>query len=757
MANEYATWPVLADFHKNLKRELRRRKSQTFGEGNKPRAVWARVVSNAIPVRQGSITAKEARENRKLNSSSLRPDINIMVGGLLRESGATRGGFEPVYQRVTKGRELLDRPMPGIESISVESKGEYGSLRKITITWFCPSVEDLDILAPYWLTPGISVLVEWGWSNAGQIPVMIDIYDETKMVDLYQHPIKILNDIVLKAGSDGTIDADYAGNQDFFMGIITNFTWNMNDDGTFGCTTELTTFGETMLAMNLNKDVKSTGGSATTSDLADGEKKKPHRLYNIREFVDIAFNAKNLKIEKDFITDELKLDAKNIVKRPIDTRDDRGGGGGISGGTWGEPQDFENDIYVTWEYIEKRIINFHACIIVGPDGEYAFEIDSSQTKVANDGFLYSRDIDVLINNNGNGEMIPFSTPPFDYDKLKFGDTTADKDGFLKNVYIKRSFVINTFKTSETLQEALETFMIKIRSAVFDLWDLKIQTKTLNESKSHIIDQRYVSDKSLVDMTSLLEPEHAETDQGVFNFGGYSGESILQNVSFTSKMTNEIALTYFFGKNKADGWSNTSYNNDSDFGVQAIYGSTIDRVLRNLQFKTEPVILEESKEEEEFSGLSIEGGVLSLDKASNVLGWKSGKPPISTVWFNYKDEMDIKLVSEHLRRKGVENKQKNIFVYPLEITITIDGISGILPGNVFTMDNLPRMYRESGLFQIVEISHDVSPEDWTTDLRAFFRPVNAYEGDAERIASSKYVKPEESDSTIDEGFIDNEPI
>ena len=728
MANEYKTWPVLGDFQPNIKEELIRRKNQTFGEGNKPRAVWARAVSNAVrvEVRKSGVTAS----GTITEVDELRRDLNIMVGGLLRPSGATRGGFEPVYPRVAKGRELLDRPMPGIESISVASKGEFGSLRKITINWTCPSIEDLDILMPYWLSPGISVMVEWGWGQIGQLPIGIDIDDEGKMAELYRSPAKIMKTIILRK--------KYAGNQDFFIGIITNFTWNMNEDGTFTCTTELTTFGETMLALNLNKDVKNRG--------IDFNKKKT--TYGIREYVEKAFNKENLKNQMDMLGLEQEpwyLDKRSIIKAfTVETNFGISFVGGVTAPLITSTPEAKGDIYVTWEFIEKRIINDHGCPIVGDNKSFhAFEMDSSNTKVSNDVFLYSRSADILINNNKNNTMILFNEKPKGYNEKKFG-YDPEYDGFLKNVYVKRSLVVDTFKNSETLEDALKTLINKIRYATFDLWDLKIQTDALGESRSKIIDQRYISESGLNEINTL------KTNKTIFNFGGYSGKSILRGISFTSKMTNQVALTHFFGRNKAADYEKTVYSDDSDVGIKSIYGYTVDRILRNLKFKeeNEPLIEEKPKKETTIKGSRLKNKV-------GVVEWEVA--PTSEEWFYYENENDIKIIDQYLRRQTPKNITKNIPIYPLEISVTIDGISGILPGNVFTLDNLPKLFKDSGVFQVVEISHEISSDDWVTTLRAFFRPVGALEGGKEKIIEPKQIDTEPENYIVDKDYLNNELV
>ena len=732
MSNEYATWPALTDFQPSIKRELLRRKNKTFGDGNKPRATWVRAISNAVDA--VVVRSPAAKSGETTSIGDIRNDLNVMVGGLLRPSGATRGGFEPVYQRVATGREIIDRPMPGIESISLQTKGDYGSLRKITINWLCPSVEDLDILMPYWLSPGISVVVEWGWSNIGQPPIPLDILNVADMVDLYKNPALIMKKIILRGGDP---KADYAGNQDFFIGIITNFSWNMNEDGTFTCTTELTTFGETMLALNLNKDVKTKG-----------VKVNEKTIYSIREYVEKAFSNENLDSQMKALPEGHE---KDIIKTPTITEEPKQTKRFIEG-DYNLPDSSETngDIYVTWGFIERNVITKHGCPAVDADW-FVFEMDSSNTRVSNDGFLYSRDSDILINNNGNNTMIEFSTPPKNYNAEIFGkvDEKSTTVGFLNNVYVRRSVLVDAFKNSETLEEAVKKLINKIRYAAFDLWDLKLHTDPTKEQKAEVIDQKFVSKKSLDDVKQLLIAEK-NTEGALFNFGGYSGTSILRSVSFTSKLTDQVALTHFFGRNKDTITSNNVvYSADSDTGIKAIYGAAVDRVLRKLQFKEDTIQLKEAPpiEEEDKKRLIT---ILSDEK----IAWTKSAPT-SDLFFYYKNENDRKSVGQYLRRVTDDNKLKNVPIYFLEISVVIDGISGILPGHVFTMDNLPRVYRENGVFQILEISHEISSDDWETTLRAYFRPVNIFAGSkktyAEKTANVTFTGKEENDPVVDENF------
>jgi hypothetical protein len=60
------------------------------------------------------------------------------------------------------------------------------------------------------------------------------------------------------------------------------------------------------------------------------------------------------------------------------------------------------------------------------------------------------------------------------------------------------------------------------------------------------------------------------------------------------------------------------------------------------------------------------------------------------------------------------------VAPMHAELELEGISGIRAGDIFTVDNLPKLYTDKGVFQVVNIMHEVTRETWKTKLKASFR-------------------------------------
>jgi len=127
------------------------------------------------------------------------------------------------------------RPLAGVKNVTVDYKNAYGSTRKATISWVCHSVEDLERLSPYFLNPGYTVLIEWGWSDMAKAMITND--PGIKLDNAFRYG---------KAGQRFT-----NGNYDCMLGVTTNYSFSMNRDGGFECTTEVISAGYLMEGMTI--------------------------------------------------------------------------------------------------------------------------------------------------------------------------------------------------------------------------------------------------------------------------------------------------------------------------------------------------------------------------------------------------------------------------------------------------------------------------------------------------------------------------
>ena len=55
------------------------------------------------------------------------------------------------------------------------------------------------------------------------------------------------------------------------------------------------------------------------------------------------------------------------------------------------------------------------------------------------------------------------------------------------------------------------------------------------------------------------------------------------------------------------------------------------------------------------------------------------------------------------------------VIPIQLSLTLQGIGGIKVGDLFTVDYLPKIYRDYCSFMVVNVEHEISTTGWTSKL------------------------------------------
>tara|TARA_Y100000593_G_scaffold27282_1_gene54486 strand:+ start:16051 stop:20016 length:3966 start_codon:yes stop_codon:yes gene_type:complete len=81
------------------------------------------------------------------------------------------------------------------------------------------------------------------------------------------------------------------------------------------------------------------------------------------------------------------------------------------------------------------------------------------------------------------------------------------------------------------------------------------------------------------------------------------------------------------------------------------------------------------------------------------------------------------IEEYFRNKVTSNivpigDNRSSMVLPYTLNLTLYGISGIVPGNVFRVDYLPEVYRDKIVFIAEKVTHNFSSGQWVTSIDAY---------------------------------------
>jgi hypothetical protein len=145
-------------------------------------------------------------------------------------------------------------PPPGI--ISIDAVMQKSMYRQVTIKWKCFSKDHLNYMTPYFMSPGVSMFIEWGWNHynpeclldlndIGQPAKMKYSADDktpgpsgdpndprktegTGLLGLYTDPLQ--QQLLIEKGK---------GTYELTCGIVTSFEYSLQPDGSYDCTTEI--------------------------------------------------------------------------------------------------------------------------------------------------------------------------------------------------------------------------------------------------------------------------------------------------------------------------------------------------------------------------------------------------------------------------------------------------------------------------------------------------------------------------------------
>jgi hypothetical protein len=124
-----------------------------------------------------------------------------------------------------------NRPPPVIESVDAEiisgqSSPFSGMCRKVIVKWKAFSLDHLTYLTPYFLSPKVTCVVEWGWDNYN--PVSLLTYDVQTLRKAFGNPKMIM---------EKTWNSN--GNYDAHIGYVTEYNYKMTGNGVYECSTTI--------------------------------------------------------------------------------------------------------------------------------------------------------------------------------------------------------------------------------------------------------------------------------------------------------------------------------------------------------------------------------------------------------------------------------------------------------------------------------------------------------------------------------------
>lgn len=183
-------------------------------------------------------------------------------------NGVSLVGESPIdnYEETALGY----RPLPGITSMNLRTHNRFGSLRTATVNFTVHSVDQLNTYEQLFMRPGYSALLEWGFSKYLEVeeqflPGLPN--PETGEIGITEINYGVKNigslvDFFKGEGGPKTKQAlyeelvkkrkDYHYNYDGMYGLIKNFSWSINPNGSYSCSVDIVSIGSILESLDIN-------------------------------------------------------------------------------------------------------------------------------------------------------------------------------------------------------------------------------------------------------------------------------------------------------------------------------------------------------------------------------------------------------------------------------------------------------------------------------------------------------------------------
>lgn len=668
----------------------------------------------------------------------------ILMGGDLDVGERIKFGFENLYEEESGTGERY-RPKPAITGVTVDEKLQSF---ECTVEWKAHSIGQLDRLFPYFMNLGISVIVDWGWSDVPSEAV-INVSQKDKEFKKYFKPLSAsdadddsaesANPNISSQGSSQFDHPKYKklakgnGRYSFVSGAITGFSYSPDENGKYDCTTEIMSVSKAM--RKLRGKQQETRRIATTSSESE---RKPYFYEWLQEsFMD------HLESESD--SPDRINQASDIVKIGQGRESDLG---------YTESGTQNSGYYVSWGEIE-RLINKWASLI--KDGETTgaknnpatFTLDSSNTIISNfnDGTFGAngsgppanlRTLDPLVcmvdsGSDAGGYSDKFRT--FNKERPEATEESVEtvngaRQGYLYNLYIEYQFVKLAFETNETIFDALKYILNKCSAVCFDIWDFELE---LDSNVIKVVDKNMPAQNTV---DSALESNKE------FLFKPNTTDSVLRSFNFDTNLDDKV-------KAQIVAQRNAELQNSNENAAQNAKNDSTPQLFSE-QFDGKDVAL---------GSLQRAGNAESQDSGDSGDNSEQNEPkPLNVPTIEKLNDSDIDVDDPEEVRKEVrkmfsaEGERNKYLLYRGEeegksyakkfeqalqadksenspvnsnnylgmgAQLEFDGIGGFSAYQVMKIANVPKIFGNNGVYSVESVSHNVSIDDWSTELKTSF--------------------------------------
>ena len=680
------------------------------------------------------------------------------------QSGATIVGYDlngkPIYVENEINRRVST---PIIVDIEIDTDGNNNTLKTAKVNLKVFTLKQLEMFEMFFLRPSMDVVLEFGYNSDirgkyyNQIEQHLFVgqgytHWQDKFLKQFSHKNNAYKE-AKKNYLDVLESTDY--NYDFFAGKVLNFNFSPDADGTYNVQIEVSAGNELQMWVPLKQ-------SSPVGKLAKASKESTESWKQWINVIAADINLPKLIFNPKFQSgDWVKSELFNWGILNTDEKDTN-----VSKDPYisfkfileimNESkiiQSYEDNAITTFYFEDEELtkpiipVSSHrnimstnsSFILPGilpriiianlPEKQDQIVLDENP-KNAHECYVNGKSF----NMKGKSILWHFDTEPDASGKSKnvkkkidMGDLTV---GNLYNVFIKYEIFVKIFNQAYTQGDIINELLSEINLNMFGLCKLELQKKDDNPSGGPLT----ICDRKLKNIITNF----ATKDQEIYRFKIGPIGSIVQDFSFNMEMSELMQGQAMFSQ-------------EYDMLKIQETGKTdnIRTVVENETFSSADLSLRTNSDG--YCTINKIGYELILDykqwehELGTALGVTSEKEPTKDtedslkklnevlkgnyVHFklNANDRQNTEKALNHLIYedpalilRSIPKKEKGTTVLTfLDISLSIDGMSGLSCGEYFQIDGIPEIYNQNGYFQITNVKHGLNDNQWKTSIEASY--------------------------------------
>ena len=732
---------------------------------------WAIMASGALVVKTDAKDDTAEKKTKKFKDliAGTTPASNEYYGCIIRNEIDRDLNYQT--KETIVGTDFFGTPIkvegesnrrisvPIIESIEIDTDGANNTLKTATINVRCFSLKQFEMFELFFCKPGMNVLLEYGDSTLDRKKYSTNTTKNSEAQTAFTSTSQVKDQLINKTDYNTFVDkfSDFyrfnttslksfqkhieksRGTYDMVAGKVTDYSFSIDADGTYPVRIEVSQGNQMSLAIPIN-----IGNNE--SNVKVNDKNKPDEFTQWKELLISDLNLNKLDITKDAWQNEFFNWGKVNESKKDETS--------------------SLDSYISLRFILKILMNYSLDNSKGYD-EATFKFDIPKYKVGGteEEFipikihknLISSSEDIIFPNN---KLVKFSAPvkgSKESNVVLISDKTetaaingysieesrkvtmpkADGTGEIEinplvdksdlrngnalNIFIKYKVIVQIWRASYTRLDFIDGILKLLNTNSYGLFRL-VRGSVVEVSTASILDVKSINGAN-------------EPVDSIYRFKPTTIRSIVRDFSFNFEMSNLVAGRTVFNAQRflveslkklpapdpqkptdpnvkiplpEDAFKN--FDNSLFSNADGYY--SINKIdLKALEKNWEEAVKKRTTAEPEKAEANEAKSITELIEEKSIK-FKFDKNTSKTLIY-----ADSEFIKKSISTAVEEQKSS---LTPIEITITIDGMSGFNCGEYFKIDGVPEIYNQIGVFQITNTKHSVGPDGWKTTLEAGFR-------------------------------------